>query len=666
MEAAKKPVLRSHSLDLGKSTKFEFAVDRNRNDSGCFDDFEPSLTGHHDPVVTYWEEAVYQWSDRARSVIAQEVVRMNELTKKSKRDLAKHEDREKVHKLWKQHMKETMDLAMDLMKCVSYDILEEFGCDPAPSEDYRKCDTPQLGKIAEEEVVQEGGKSRHGNRVYIIKVDHRIRRVKPVKRRATVKSPFSKAVPRSTRSKVNKNTMTHLLEELKELRKMVGLKKQPLKKGAEADKNLWGCQQCISNPTVWKESTAAAEAEVEAEDIFHDWVLMLKKGDVHLNSDINEVFWNISIDSALSRTRRLSEVLDDMPFGDRPDIFQDRCEILESSTRTVKRKPTQKCYWNIFSDWKFNLKETSPSLSEWKVLELKKNARNVGKKEEEEEELSQEDYFSDFRSVFDAESRHRRRSISELDEDELIIESPMKKIKQETPKSKKTLEGKSMAYKFGKAYQGMRRNLAVSMESGKKDNFDMWSSDEDIEALNQSRNEFCQLRLEMRRQRQVNRVMAEMIPQESWMEDWRWNLDEDSEFLRRRHVSEPTKETPEEIFSDWRRISLGDSSFAGQHDEYSEWMKNLKHRADKRRSIKPRVAAPPVMEMKERLTPPASKPKHIVLFIPQIPAVCNESGLDKTRKSPKHPQTGKPWFDKSSIRLMTKCHAKQPYLRGRN
>ena len=167
------------------------------------------------------------------------------------------------------------------------------------------------------------------------------------------------------------------------------------------------------------------------------------------------------------------------------DIFQDRCEILESSTRTVKRKPTQKCYWNIFTDWKVNLKETSPSLSEWKVLELKKNARNVGKKEEEEEELSQEDYFSDFRSVFDAESRHRRRSISELDEDELIIESPMKKIKQETPKSKKTLEGKSMAYKFGKAYQGMRRNLAVSMESGKKDNFDMWSSDEDIEALNQ-------------------------------------------------------------------------------------------------------------------------------------------------------------------------------------
>ena len=89
---------------------------------------------------------------------------------------AKHEDREKVNKLWKQHMRETMDLAMDLMKCVSYDILEEFGCDPAPSEDYRKSEMP-LGKIAEEEVGDEGMKTGHGNRVFIIRVDHRIRLV---------------------------------------------------------------------------------------------------------------------------------------------------------------------------------------------------------------------------------------------------------------------------------------------------------------------------------------------------------------------------------------------------------------------------------------------------------------------------------------------------------
>jgi hypothetical protein len=66
MEAVAKPQ-RSSSLDLGKSPKFEFAPDRNRNDSGCFEDFDIGPTGsHHDPVITYWDEAVYQWSERAR------------------------------------------------------------------------------------------------------------------------------------------------------------------------------------------------------------------------------------------------------------------------------------------------------------------------------------------------------------------------------------------------------------------------------------------------------------------------------------------------------------------------------------------------------------------------------------------------------------------------
>ena len=65
---------RSHSLDLdlAKSAKFEFAPDRNRNDSGCFDDFDVERSGSsgsvspQDPVVTYWDEAINQWSERAR------------------------------------------------------------------------------------------------------------------------------------------------------------------------------------------------------------------------------------------------------------------------------------------------------------------------------------------------------------------------------------------------------------------------------------------------------------------------------------------------------------------------------------------------------------------------------------------------------------------------
>jgi hypothetical protein len=102
---------------------------------------------------------------------------MNELTKRSKRDLFKNEDREKVHRVWKQNMRETMDLALDLIKCVSYDILEEFGSEPAPSEDYRKGDK-HLTRIAEEDLADVGRKRSvqgHSNRVVIIRVDHRIR-----------------------------------------------------------------------------------------------------------------------------------------------------------------------------------------------------------------------------------------------------------------------------------------------------------------------------------------------------------------------------------------------------------------------------------------------------------------------------------------------------------
>ena len=52
-------------------TRFEYGADRNRNDSGCFDDFDimNGAGSPHDPVVTYWEEAVYQWSERARLVL---------------------------------------------------------------------------------------------------------------------------------------------------------------------------------------------------------------------------------------------------------------------------------------------------------------------------------------------------------------------------------------------------------------------------------------------------------------------------------------------------------------------------------------------------------------------------------------------------------------------
>jgi hypothetical protein len=71
------------------------------------------------------------------------------------------------------------------------------------------------------------------------------------------KSPFAKATPRSSsgKGKLNKNTMTFLLDELKELRKMVGAKKP-----VETAKQVWGCKQCLSKVSTWREQVGEFSA----------------------------------------------------------------------------------------------------------------------------------------------------------------------------------------------------------------------------------------------------------------------------------------------------------------------------------------------------------------------------------------------------------------------
>jgi hypothetical protein len=77
---------------------------------------------------------------------------------------------------------------------------------------------------------------------------------------------------------------------------------------------------------------------------------------------------------------------------------QDRCEILESDTKVTKKKPASTSYWNIFKDWRrVYLKEPPIRMSEWEILERKKNAQNAGRKIREASLLDQEDYFESWR-----------------------------------------------------------------------------------------------------------------------------------------------------------------------------------------------------------------------------------------------------------------------------
>jgi len=579
----------------------------------------------------------------------------------------------------------------------------------------------------------------------------------------------------------------------------------------------------------------------EVEDIFSDWVRMLIKSDIRINADINDVFWNISF----------------------------------------KKRPAVKGYWNIFSEWRHNLKEPAKPMSDWEILERKKNAQNLSKKmkkkdkevfldqevyfgdwrqnlvpkrrpqkrrrvlEQEDHlmiwskvfdekrksrgrkrkakkspeqedffedwrqnlepkskrqlkrenrnlfqedffedyrkncvernpksgkppripkstpeqedlfedwrsnfmvkskrqamtdlrELYQEDYFLVWRQVFldptqkspklkavngkleqedyfmtwrknldptgiksvsgktrdlspevifaewrpmilDREGRHRRRSIDELEDDDdvVIVSSPFKKIKQDF-QAKKRACGKSMAYKFGRVYQGMKRNFLISLGSTKmKDNFDFWSSESTVQSLIDSRKEFCELRFEMRQQRQLNREINAVIAPESWFEDWRWNLDADRIVVKRR-ASDPIKVSPEKIFSDWRRISLDLHQSTPATDTFNEWMRNLKDRVKKRKPKPHPSEAAASSEMKSKLSSssPTSKSSSSskvggVVALPNFSSLLFRSKKSgkKDSKSLKHPQNGKASTEKHTMRLMAKCHAKQPFGRGRN
>lgn len=263
----------------------------------------------------------------------------------------------------------------------------------------------------------------------------------------------------------------------------------------------------------------------------------------------------------------------------------------------------------------------------------------------------------------------RRRSVEEMEDDEVIfITSPFKKIKHDFQGKKRA---ESMAYKFGRVYQGMRRNFLISVGSSKlKDNFEFWSSDSTVQSLIESRMEFCRLRFEMRKQRQVNREMNAVIDPESWFDDWRWNLDDEKVCTARveRRASDPVVQlSPEKIFSDWRRISL-DYQSAAASDTFNEWMRNLKGRVVTTRKMKVcSAASSQSTEMREKLSspskPPTASTSKFVIAIPIVFPAKNQ----KDSKSLKHPQTGKNPSDKHSMRLMAKCHAKQPLGgRGRN
>ena len=278
----------------------------------------------------------------------------------------------------------------------------------------------------------------------------------------------------------------------------------------------------------------------EVEDIFNDWVRMLKKKDIHINADINDVFWNISFDKDKVRMRRMSEVIEDMPFEDRPDIFQDRCEILESDARIVKKKPPVKSYWNIFSDWKFNLKEPAQPMSDWEILERKKNAQNLGKMEKRVV-LDQEDYLMDWRLNFVPRKNPVKRMRPLESEDHLMIwrqifneqrKSRGRKRKDKKPKEQEDFFEDWRQNFTLKSKRQIKRDL---LKFPQEDYFFVW------------RQIFLDPTLKVPKK---SRIMRQNLEQEDFFMDWRKNLDPTGI----RDLPGNRDPSPEEIFADWHPI----------------------------------------------------------------------------------------------------------------
>ena len=194
----------------------------------------------------------------------------------------------------------------------------------------------ELGKILEEELFEEKSCSDGDEeKVYLV-------------RRKNKKGKGKKDKSNGKEMWEARRSFTLEVEELERRNKK---RPQP----GDIGVNKWSKK--IVNLNEWNDDEIVTEEEVEAEDIFADWVKLLNKQIRMSKKEIEEVFWDITLTKKNNRPRKLSEVLDNLPLEDQPDVLGDKAEAAKKrKARQAKRRPA-KLYWNIFEDWKRNLDE---------------------------------------------------------------------------------------------------------------------------------------------------------------------------------------------------------------------------------------------------------------------------------------------------------------------
>lgn len=617
---------------------------RVRKDSGYFDDCSVSSDsnspGNTEDIFLHWNEMILNWSSKTHSIIQQEFERMQYVSEKRYMELKYNpQDKQIIIQKWKDDIDDMMSVANDLIQCVANDIVET-NSSGTPSESGESgpntLSSHDLGKILEEELEEQT--ERNASRG----------RAKKSKKRRSRKS-----------SQNFQEQQTVDLDEQGPYN--VQVEETPAREFSPAPDILtgsWQWRKDLESPIIWKDMKDYEE-EANPEPITTSKSPTRRALNKN-QKEINEIFWDITMGNKKEyphRQRRISDVLDNLPFEDHPDIFNDRCELLEASRKRKARKGKKpiKAYWNIFGDWKKVFNEPRSFYKTKQVAKFRGRQRHAKKKlTNPRTKVDSQTFANPNFSWFKFPEKQRRftrnyvayhngrRMRDDSDEDQLEHQASKRLKKNDMNfdrnwsdilhESEKSLESitRNIEEKIRVAFQqGIKRD-GKRQEYSRE--FSMWS-EETIDDMIDSREEFSELRDVIRRMRQSRQKDYRHRSMMKMFEEWRWNLDGGSDIDQERGGA-----NPEDIFQDWIHLTEDQEEKSNVPSPTETKAMMAKSKVKDMKKLIPHIAR--ALQFKEA----------------PFPRVTNKScKMMNAQKSSKM----------NNVRMI-KAHAKQPLPRGRN
>ncbi len=555
-----------------------------------------------------WDALVEEWSSRTHSIVAQETSRMRRLTEEARRELGKCRtpaQKAMVRRRWREELTAAMETAQDLMQCVVNDVVETTSTGSGSSSDDIIDPGQNLGNILEEELCA----------VVLTK----------------------------------KKTTSYQDYEEVSLNLEGGQRSHQSDKSPSDKDTFWmenevsnGCghwRKDLESPSVWMIDTDQQEGNKQGssdvEDIFADWLALLKK--------------------QKQKHRRRSK----KKKSDHLNSFGRRCS---GSGKGAPGRPV-KSYWNIFSEWKKNLREPPMHKKTLRKRQRKRTSKNHFVKTRTFGNNSYswftfrpvptaEDFFSDAREIFSEEppsgQRSRRRSREDLDESD---GSRTKRFKREAHSG----DWDKLREKSCLVAVTIEERIRNAFRQVNSDDADDEDDDQELvggrtAVQKESHEEFCELRDEVRRMRKRWRRRRSAQDTAAFFHEWRWHL-----------VEERDEEEAEDFFQEWKsNLDEVDATLEAE-DFFNDWLTNLEDsRAD---TSLPGRSSKGFKVLMRKSSGKVSLTTCMMLESQQQRQrqVRNVHGK-ATRLDDKERETAL----RKHQRRMTKCYPKQPWCRGRN